>query len=245
MKFNSKQYFKNFIKNNLTKFNAMDIYEVFWTLEDGEEILFRNCCKLLGIKREEFIRNFRGIEEMQYAEDETCVGFTTIAVAEKFGKTEYEYPDEPSYGSIRDITFDHDNQELIEFNQKLFSMAAYDIVDSFEESDYSEDAILNVVGRIGVFKDKQNRCLYDHTARQLVEIELEMDKFNLHDSLNVHGKPTEAFMDNFKLYYDSLVGYKQPEALLALAGVAKGIVEIVELAGHDCLPTYRGNKTQK
>ncbi|MCL1842411.1 MAG: hypothetical protein FWF79_01215 [Defluviitaleaceae bacterium] len=85
------------------------------------------------------------------------------------------------------------------------------------------------------------RCLYDHTARHLVEIAHEMDKFNLHDSLDEQGEPTDAFIDNFKLYYDSLGDYKQTEALLALAGVAKGIVEIVELAGHDCLPTYRGN----
>ena len=245
MKLNIRKYFKDFLKSELTKNNAEEIYQVFWTLEEGESILFRNCCKILGIEKEKFLENFRGLEEMQYAEDEGCEGFTQIAVAEKFGTIEYEFPDEPSYGSIKEITLDYDNPEVVEFNHQLFSSAAHDIVDGFKESEYSKNDILYIVGRIGVFKDKQIRCLYDHTARHLVEIEMEMDKFNLQASLNEHDKPSEAFRDNFNRYYNSLGEYKQPEALIALVGVAKGIVEIVEQAGHDCLPAYKGRKKSK
>jgi len=245
MKFNSKKYFKNFLQSELNKNNAQEIYEIFYTLEVGEKILFRNCCKLLNVDREKFFDNFVGMEEVAQIDEETDYGYTTIAAAEKYGSIEYEFPDEPSYGSIKNVTFDQDNEELIEFNYRLFSAAAHEIVDSLKESDHSESDILYIVGRIGVFKDKQRRCLYEHTANCLAEIETEMDKFNLRNSLNEHGKPADSFIDNFKQYHNSLGGYRQPEALLALAGVAKGIVAVVELAGHDCLPTYRGNSKLK
>jgi len=151
MKLNSKEYFKNFLKSYLTMDNAQIIYEMFCVLESGEEILFRNCCKNLGIGRDKFLENYRGLEEMKYAEDDTCTGFTQIAVAEKYGKIEYEYPDEPSYGTIKELILDIDNPEFIEFNKKLFHSAVCDIVDSFKESDYSDSQILGVVERIDVF----------------------------------------------------------------------------------------------
>jgi len=234
MKFNSKSYFQSFLKRNLTKENAQEIYEIFTSLENGEEILFRNCCKILGIKKDEFLDGFRGLEEMQYAEDDTCTGFVQIAAGEKYGVIEYEFPDEPSYGAIKEVRFDKNNPELIEFNQKLFQSTIHDIVNNFKEADYSDSDILRIVEEIGAFNDKNRRCLYEHTAYSLVEVETEMEKYNLQGMLDENGKPTDVFIDNFNLYFNSLGEYKQ-KALLALAGVAKGIVSNVELAGHDCL----------
>ncbi len=154
MQFSSKSYFENFVRSNLTADNADEIYEVLCSLENGEEILFKNCCQLLGIDREKFLENFVGTEIFDVDED---VGLTAIAAAERFGTIEYDDPEAPSYGSIKDMRLDNSNGEYMAFRQKLFTAAVQDILRSYRESDFHHTAVLAVVQKMGVFLEQKHR----------------------------------------------------------------------------------------
>jgi len=153
MIFDSKSLFNRFMKNNLTMENSQEIYDVFYLLEDGEEILFKNCCNILGIDRDKFIKSFIGTEIYDIDED---AGLTAIAAAEKFGTIVYENPDEPSYGTIKEMLFDNSNVEYMKFRQELFYSAVCDIVDSYDESKYHFTHVLSVIEKMGVFKEKKH-----------------------------------------------------------------------------------------
>ena len=153
MEFDSKSLFERFLKDNLTMDNSQEIYEVFYSLEVGEETLFKNCCEILGIDRDEFLKNFVGTEIYDVDED---AGLTAIAAAERFGTIIYENPDEPSYGTIKELLFDKNYTEYLQFRQQLFYSSACDIVDSYDESEYHFTHVLSVIEKMGVFKEKKH-----------------------------------------------------------------------------------------
>lgn len=136
--------------------NSQEIYEIFYLLESGEEFLFKNCCKILGIKRKRFIKNFKGTEIFDVDED---VGLTAIAAAERFGTIKYENPNEPSYGTIEDMIFYTDNSkdEYIVFQQKLYYSTVNYIMKNYNEDDYTHTHILSIVEKIGVFNEKMQQ----------------------------------------------------------------------------------------
>jgi len=152
MEFDSKSYFESFLRKNLTMDNSQEIYEVFYSLEVGEEILFKNCCEILGIDREKFLTNFDGTVIFDVDED---VGLSAIAAAERFGVIEYENPDEPSYGTIKEMLFDNSNSEYMKFRQQLYHAAACDIVRGYDESEYHFTRVLTVIKKMGAFEERQ------------------------------------------------------------------------------------------
>ena len=231
MTFYSKRYFKRFLDNHLTPENAHTVYEALEPLGTGEETLFRNCCKLLGITRDEFFGNYDCFAQLAKIDDD--YGLTEIAAADKFGEIEYDDPDVPSYGAIKNIVLDKTNLEYIEFHKKLYQATAIDLVESYDEDEFDDYHLLNVVEAIGAFHEKK-RNLYGRTAELMHEIQLAMDNYEVRNSLDEMNEPTDKFLDRFNSFYDSLSGYEQGE-LLTLLGIAKEMADIVEKAGHDCL----------
>jgi len=149
MEIDSKSFLESFLENNLKLGNAEKIYDSLWLLETGEELLFKNCCKILGVDRDEFLKNFDGTEIFDVDEDR---GLTEIALAEKFGAIEYDNPNEPSYGTIVNIEFDENSSEYLSLRQKIYHSAVRDMVRNFDESDYSPKHILDIIENIGGFK---------------------------------------------------------------------------------------------
>ena len=112
MEINSKRYIEQFLKNNLAPDNAEKIYDMLRMLETGEEILFRNCCKILGMDRDKYFSSF-DISEMAMVDDD--MGFTDIVLGERFGTIKYDDPDDPE--TITDIVFDENNSEYVSVRQ--------------------------------------------------------------------------------------------------------------------------------
>lgn len=179
MEFDSKGYFEQFLKDNLTMDNSHEIYEVFYSLEDGEEILFKSCCNILGIDRDEFLANFDGTEIFDVDED---VGLTAIAAAERFGTIEYENPNEPTYGTIKEMLLDNSNMEYIKFRQQLYYSAACDIVQNYNESDHHFTRALTIIEKMGVFRDKKYNPVLSNDRPNDEEI-VTSQQSDAHDSI--------------------------------------------------------------
>ena len=148
MEINSKKYFEKFLKDNLTPNNAERIYDMLWRLETGEETLFRNCCKTLGIDRDEFLSNF-DIAALSTIDDD--MGLTWVALGERFGTIEYDDPDKPCYGTISDIVFDDNNSEYVSVHQEIYQATVREMVKNYDETEYSSDDIIGIIQDIGVF----------------------------------------------------------------------------------------------
>jgi len=211
--------------------NAHEVYMALESLGNGEEILFKNCLKLLGITREKFLDGFNCFAELSRIDED--MGLTEIAVAEKFGTIEYEEPDNPSYGAIKNMTVDRTSLDYIEFHQKLFHSSACELVESYDEDDFNDYNLLWIVEKIGAFHES-NRNRYTRTSEFLFEIQLAMHSHGMQNSLDEMGEPTDEFYDRFNSFCDSLSENEQG-TLLTLLGRAKGMIDIVEKAGHDCL----------
>lgn len=166
MEFDSKSYFEQFLKDNLTMDNSQEIYEVFYSLEAGEEMLFKSCCKILGIDRDKFLANFEGTEIFDVDED---AGLTAIAAAERFGTIVYENPGKPSYGTIKEMFLDNSNSEYWKFRQQLYHSAACDIVQSYDESDYHHTSVLAVVQKMGAYKERKHNLALSNDGLDGVE----------------------------------------------------------------------------
>jgi len=217
--------------------NAEQIYEVFEWLGVGEEPLFKNCCKLLGITRDKFLDGFHCFAELSRIEND--YGLTELALAERFGKLHY-YEDEGldesenrGYEMVESMEIDKSNPEYIEFSQRLYYATVHDIVDSYKVKDFHIDSLLNVVQKIGVFHER-NKNIFNLTSKYLSKIEITMQQHGVQNALNEIGEPTNEFLDKFNTYFGSLSRFEQ-EQLLTMLGTAKGLVGIVEKAGHNCL----------
>ena len=65
-------------------------------------------------------------------------------------------------------------------------------------------------------------------------IEKTMAEYKIAEAIDVYGEVTDEFHERFDKFY-KLLGSDEKNALLSLAGTAKQLVKIIELAGHDCL----------
>jgi len=237
VKFYSRKYFMCFLDEYMTLENAHKVYEIFEVLGTGEEPLFKNCCKLLGTTRDKFLDGFNCFAELSRIDED--YGLTELALAEKFGKLNY-YEDEdfdesetPGYEMVKSTEVDKANLEYIEFCQQLHYATVHDIIESYIEKDFYDDTLLSIVQKIGAFHER-NENLYRLSSKYLSEIEVSMQQHGVQNALDEMGEPTEDFFDKFNAYLGSLSKYEQ-ERLLATLGTAKGLVDVVEKAGHDCL----------
>jgi len=237
VKFYSRKYFKSFLDEYMTLENAHEVYEIFEVLGTGEEPLFKNCCKLLGITRDKFLDGFKCLAELSRIDED--YGLTELALAEKFGKLNY-YEDEDldesaklGYEMVESTEVDKANPEYIEFCQQLYFATAYDLVESYVEKDFHDDTLLSIVQKIGAFHERKKN-IYRLTSEYLSEIEISMRQHGVQNAFDEMGKPTVEFFDKFNTYFCSLDKYEQ-EQLLTMLGTAKELIFVAEKAGHDCL----------
>jgi len=175
MKFNSKSYFKSFLKENLIPENAYEIYEIFEVLGIGEEPLFKNCCKFLGITRDKFLDGFNCFAELSRIDED--YGLTELAMAEKFGKLiyyegedeaedkgdgdgeDFDESEKSGYEMVESTEIDKTNPEYIEFCRQLYHATVHDLVARYKEKDFDDATLVSIVEKIGAFHERsKNMC---------------------------------------------------------------------------------------
>jgi len=75
---------------------------------------------------------------------------------------------------------------------------------------------------------------YKNVSDAMLLIEKTMAEYKIAEAVDVYGEVTDEFHERFDKFY-KLLGSDEKDALLSLAGTAKQLVKIIELAGHDCL----------
>jgi hypothetical protein len=75
---------------------------------------------------------------------------------------------------------------------------------------------------------------YKNVSDAMLLIEKTMAEYKIAEAIDVYGEVTDKFHERFDKFY-KLLGSDEKDALLSLAGMAKQLVKILELAGHDCL----------
>ena len=75
---------------------------------------------------------------------------------------------------------------------------------------------------------------YRNASETLMLIERIMAEEKIEEAIDENGEATDEFHERFDKFYDFLTADGK-DALLCMAGTAKRLVKIIELAGHDCL----------
>ena len=75
---------------------------------------------------------------------------------------------------------------------------------------------------------------YRNASDALLLIVKTMAEYKISDAIDENGEATDEFHERFEEFFRPL-SPDGKDALLTLAGTAKGIVNMIELAGHDCL----------
>lgn len=139
MKIDIKEYFEGFINKHLTKENAYNVYIALGNLDINEFYLFKNCLKLLYITREEFFSKFAHVAEVYNGNmADGDIGYTQVAITDKFGKIEFEPHDNPECVSIKNMKVDNANMEFIKFHQELFYSAIRESIENCNENDFED-----------------------------------------------------------------------------------------------------------
>jgi len=76
--------------------------------------------------------------------------------------------------------------------------------------------------------------VYEKVAEAMELIQRSMNEYEITEALDENGEDTDEFHDRFNNFF-SVLGKEEQNALLSLLGTAKGIIDVVEKAGHDCL----------
>ena len=123
---------------------------------------------------------------------------------------------------------------LMESTQrKAIQSLLADVKDSFSNIEVID---LNdgfpAIGMASFYSNGNN--FYQNVAEAMELIHRSMDKYEIAGALDENGEPTDKFHDRWNSYFTTLIEDGQ-KALLSLLGTAKGLVNIAELAGHDCL----------
>lgn len=79
-----------------------------------------------------------------------------------------------------------------------------------------------------------DKSFYRNVHEAMLLIVQAMGEYEVTEALDENGEETDAFHERFENYYSNL-SIEGKESLLSLLGTAKGLVNIVELAGYDCL----------
>ena len=79
-----------------------------------------------------------------------------------------------------------------------------------------------------------DKSFYRNVHEAMLLIVQAMGEYEITEALDENGEETDEFHKRFEDYYSNL-STEGKESLLSLLGTAKGLVNIVEMAGHDCL----------
>jgi len=77
-------------------------------------------------------------------------------------------------------------------------------------------------------------CSYYYAWHCIGEIQKAMQKFGIQDTINNLNEPSDEFIDKFEEYFYSLE-IEQQKYFFEMLGIAKGLADIAEKAGYDCL----------
>jgi len=91
---------------------------------------------------------------------------------------------------------------------------------------------LSAIGAAALMGNQKS--VYQNVAEAMELIYRSMSEYEISEALDENGEPTDKFHDRWNSFFTTLSKDGQ-NALLALLGTAKGLVNIAELAGHDCL----------
>jgi hypothetical protein len=91
---------------------------------------------------------------------------------------------------------------------------------------------LTIIGGTTIMTNKS--CRYKNALEAMEFINNEMYKWGIQEAIDDTSEPSESFQDGFDGFFGELSKDEQ-KILLSTLGIAKGLVEIAEKAGHDCL----------
>jgi len=91
---------------------------------------------------------------------------------------------------------------------------------------------LSAIGAAALMGNQKS--MYQNVAEAMELIHRNMSEYEIADALDENGEPTDEFYDRWNSYF-TILSEDGRNALLSLLGTAKGLVNIAELAGHDCL----------
>jgi len=91
---------------------------------------------------------------------------------------------------------------------------------------------IEAVGIASFYSEGAN--FYQNASKVMLLIENTMARDKIEEAIDEYGEATDEFHERFDKFYNFLTPDGK-DALLTLAGSAKRLVKIIELAGHDCL----------
>ena len=91
---------------------------------------------------------------------------------------------------------------------------------------------LSAIGATALMGNEKS--VYQNVAEAMEFIQRSMSEYEIEEALDETGAPTDEFHARFNRFFGTLSKNAQ-DSLLSLLGVAKGLVDTFEKAGHDCL----------
>jgi len=91
---------------------------------------------------------------------------------------------------------------------------------------------LSAIGAVALMGNQKSA--YQNVAEAMELIHKSMSEYEIAEALDENGEPTDKFYDRWNSFFTTLSEDGQ-NALLSLLGTAKGMIDVVEKAGHDCL----------
>ena len=91
---------------------------------------------------------------------------------------------------------------------------------------------LSAIGAVALMGNQKS--VYQNVAEAMELIHRNMSEYEIAEAFDENGEPTDKFHDRWSSYFATL-SEDGRNALLSLLGTAKGMIDVVEKAGHDCL----------
>jgi len=120
-----------------------------------------------------------------------------------------------------------------ENNSRAIQNLLVEVIDNFTNIEVIETyGNLAAIG-IAAFSATEN-SFYRNASDAMLLIVNTMAKYKIAEAISENGEATDEFQERFQKFF-RILSPNGKDALLTMAGTAKQIVNIIELAGHDCL----------
>lgn len=134
-------------------------------------------------------------------------------------------------------TYPQGNKRAYVVMANSYSMAIQKLLAETKESFINIEVIdtygsLSAIGAAALMGNETN--IYQNVAEAMEIIRRHMDEYEIKDALDEQGEATDEFHARFNSFFNAFSKDAQ-NALLSLLGTAKGMIDILEKAGHDCL----------
>lgn len=134
-------------------------------------------------------------------------------------------------------TYTNGNKRAFVVMANNYSMAIQKLLMETKEIFINIEAIdtygsLSAIGVAALMGNKKS--VYRNVAEAMELIYYSMSKYEIEEALDERREPTDEFYVRFNKFFRVLEKDTQ-DALLSLLGTAKGMIELMEKAGHSCL----------